>query len=351
VEREFITSGAVQTREHQLRATEQDIDRTLEMNLMKCCDARQKVNDEITKIETLVCHARMRNWIFCQSPHDQPGSLRLGEATLEWHTRAGGAIEDIAQFFGEDPTRVEHLWQMSTATLSGMATASARTAISGIDIALWDIVGKIHGVPVHNSGRAGPRLHPALLSSRRRQDGRVLRYRPRRRPTFLVNSPSKRRGGFHGVQEMAVPETMPIEGLARSGTPRVWAAMREAVGDDIDIMVDCPRAPSPRMGLLFCEGARTVQISIGLKNLAGRKRWTASRKFTSRQNSHCDRRTSRGNPRVPGTPRKARRQHSATGHHALRRPERSATDRRDGEAYRVALAPHNPQGRSAPPPR
>ncbi len=31
-----------------------------------------------------------------------------------------------------------------------MATAFVRgTAISGIDIALWDIVGKIHGVPCH----------------------------------------------------------------------------------------------------------------------------------------------------------------------------------------------------------
>ena len=45
---------------------------------------------------------------------------------------------------------------------------------------------------------------------------------------------------------------MPLEGL----TPihyaeKCVAAMRDAVGDQIDIMVDCHARPSPRMGLLF----------------------------------------------------------------------------------------------------
>ena len=65
---------------------------------------------KITAIETLVCHARMRNWIFVKVLTDQPGLHGWGEATLEWHTRAVvGAIEDIAQLLiGEDPTRIEH---------------------------------------------------------------------------------------------------------------------------------------------------------------------------------------------------------------------------------------------------
>ena len=51
---------------------------------------------KITAIETHVCHARMRNWIFVKVLTDQPGLYGWGEATLEWHTRAVvGAIEDI----------------------------------------------------------------------------------------------------------------------------------------------------------------------------------------------------------------------------------------------------------------
>ena len=53
---------------------------------------------KITRIETLVCHARMRNWIFVKIETDQPGLVGWGEATLEWHTRGVvGAVEDLAQ--------------------------------------------------------------------------------------------------------------------------------------------------------------------------------------------------------------------------------------------------------------
>src|SRR5229473_2869210 len=60
---------------------------------------------KITKIETFVCHARMRNWVFVKVLTDEPGLYGWGEATLEWHTRAVvGAIEDVAPLIvGEDP--------------------------------------------------------------------------------------------------------------------------------------------------------------------------------------------------------------------------------------------------------
>jgi galactonate dehydratase len=107
---------------------------------------------KITKIETLVCHARMRNWVFVKVLTDQPGLHGWGEATLEWHTRGVvGAIEDLSQLLiGEDPTRIEHLWQMMYRQHFWHGNGIIRgTAISGIDIALWDILGKIHGVPCH----------------------------------------------------------------------------------------------------------------------------------------------------------------------------------------------------------
>src|SRR3979411_3360268 len=51
---------------------------------------------KITAIKTLVCNARMRNWIFVKVETDQPGLIGWGEATLEWHTRSiVGAVEDL----------------------------------------------------------------------------------------------------------------------------------------------------------------------------------------------------------------------------------------------------------------
>ena len=43
---------------------------------------------KITAIKTLVCHARMRNWVFVKVLTDQDGLWGWGEATLEWHTRS-----------------------------------------------------------------------------------------------------------------------------------------------------------------------------------------------------------------------------------------------------------------------
>ena len=45
---------------------------------------------------------------------------------------------------------------------------------------------------------------------------------------------------------------MPIEGLASvAAAEAAVAAMREAVGDEVDLMVDCHARPSPAMGLQF----------------------------------------------------------------------------------------------------
>lgn len=213
---------------------------------------------KITKIHALVCNARMRNWIFVKIVTDQPGLIGWGEATLEWHTRAVvGAIEDISQLLiGEDPTRVEHLWQMMFRQHFWHGTGIVRgTAISGIDIALWDILGKIHNVPCHKLW-GGPvrdfvRLYSHLGGGKMEDFYEATPTDAERFAGLALQTVAE---GFTAFKAMAVPSTMPLEGL----TPiryaeKCVAAMRDAVGDQIDIMVDCHARPSPRMGLLFAK--------------------------------------------------------------------------------------------------
>jgi len=60
--------------------------------------------------------------------------------------------------------------------------------------------------------------------------------------------------GFTAFKTMAVPWTAPIEGLRPVQYAEACVrTMREAVGDAIDIMVDCHARPSPRMGILFAK--------------------------------------------------------------------------------------------------
>src|ERR1700691_3019547 len=100
----------------------------------------------------MVCHARMRNWVFVKVVTSDDGLWGWGEGTLEWHTReVVAAVEDLATLLlGHDPTQIEHLWQMMTRQHFWHGNHLVRsTAISAIDLALWDILGKVHGVPCH----------------------------------------------------------------------------------------------------------------------------------------------------------------------------------------------------------
>ena len=127
------------------------------------------------------------------------------------------------------------------------------TAIAGIDIALWDIVGKVHGVPCHRlwGGRVRDTFGRTATSAAGGWRTSTRRDEPQR---FGDLARQAVEDGFTAFKSMAVPPTMPIEGLAPLGTPSAAvAAMREAVGEQIDIMVDCHARPSPAMGLKFAK--------------------------------------------------------------------------------------------------
>ena len=211
---------------------------------------------KITAIETFVCHARMRNWIFVKILTDQPGLYGWGEATLEWHTRAVvGAIEDIAEMIvGEDPRRIEHLWQMMFRQHFWHGNGIVRsTAISGIDLALWDIAGKIANMPCSQlwGGRVRDWVRTySHLGGGKMEDFYETSVDDARQFGDLARQAVE--SGFTAFKAMAVPPTMPLEGLRpiRLAEAAV-AAMRDAVGDEIDIMVDCHARPSPAMGLKF----------------------------------------------------------------------------------------------------
>ncbi len=209
---------------------------------------------KITAVETHVCNARMRNWVFVRVLTDEDGLYGWGEATLEWHTRAVvGAVEDLAELIvGEDPTRIEHLWQMMFRQHFWHASGIVRaTALSGVDIALWDILGKVHGVPCHRLW--GGRVRDYVRLYGHLGGGNMEDFYESDDPTrFAELAAAMVEQGFTAFKSMAVPPTMPLEGLVPvRHAHRCVAAMREAVGEEIDLMVDCHARPSPRMGHLF----------------------------------------------------------------------------------------------------
>lgn len=303
----------------------------------------------ITAIESHVCHARMRNWIFVKVLTDQPGLWGWGEATLEWHTRAVvGAIEDISTLLiGEDPTRIEHLWQMMYRQHFWHGNGIVRgTAISGIDIALWDILGKVHGVPCHRLW-GGP-VRDYVRTYCHLGGGRMEAFyetSPADAGRFAELASEAVAEGFTAFKCMAVPETMPIEGnRAVHYAERCVAAMREAVGPDIDIMVDCHARPSPAMGLRFARALEPYGLYFfeepcwpeTLEDIALIQRAVSTPIATGERlvSQHAFRELFE---------RRAARviQPDLTHCGGLSEARRICAM---AEAYRVAVAPHNPQG-------
>lgn len=220
---------------------------------------------KITRIETLVCHARMRNWVFVKVITDQPGLVGWGEATLEWHTRSiVGAIEDLSVLLvGEDPRRIEHLWQMMYRQHFWHGNGIVRaTAIAGIDLALWDILGKALGVPCHQLWGGRVRDYVRLychLGGGKMEDFYGTPVAEAKRFGELARQAVE--AGFTAFKSMPVPEQMPIEGVrAVKAAETCVAAMREAVGDNVDIMVDCHARPSPQMGLVFAKALEPYNL-------------------------------------------------------------------------------------------
>ncbi|MEX0688612.1 MAG: enolase C-terminal domain-like protein [Pirellulales bacterium] len=213
---------------------------------------------KITAVETHVCNARMRNWVFVKVVTDQPGLWGWGEATLEWHTRGiVGAIADLATLVvGEDPTRIEHLWQMMFRQHFWHGHGIERaTAIAGIDIALWDILGKLAGMPCAKlwGGPVRDQVRTYChLGGGGMEDFYETAADDAKRFADLARAAVA--DGFTAFKSMAVPPTMPLEGLVPlRAAEQAVAAMREAVGESVDIMVDCHARPSPAMGLQFAK--------------------------------------------------------------------------------------------------
>src|SRR2546422_6281085 len=106
-----------------------------------------KDNLKVTKLETFLVKPR---WLFLKV-HTNAGIVGLGEPILEGRARTcQAAIAEIEPYLvGKDPRQVVHHWQAIYRHAFYRGGPILTSALSGIDIALWDIKGKALGVPIY----------------------------------------------------------------------------------------------------------------------------------------------------------------------------------------------------------
>tara|TARA_R110000751_G_scaffold307401_1_gene428562 strand:- start:140562 stop:141692 length:1131 start_codon:yes stop_codon:yes gene_type:complete len=188
----------------------------------------------------------MRNWVFVRVETDVPGLYGWGEATLEWKTRSVvGAIEDLAPLLiGRDPRDIEDCFQILTRHGFWRMGVIGMSAISGIEIALWDILGKSLDQPVwrllggkcRNYLRTYTHLGMGDMGSVYETSGKT---QLAERGLAVVEA------GYDAVKVVAVPyahyvsSNRDIDGVAEA-----LMELRNAVGPDVAIMVDCHGRPA-----------------------------------------------------------------------------------------------------------
>jgi galactonate dehydratase len=199
---------------------------------------------KITAVKPIMADGGHRIFIFVKVETDQPGLIGWGEASLEGKPRAvAGCVEDMEpMILGQDPTRVEHCWQILYRSGFWRLGVIGLSALSGIDQALWDIKGKELGRPVYE-----------LLGGRVRDKVRMYTHFGGGTPEQMAESAmAKVERGWTAIKTVPVPLTRVLDG------PRVLSqaeaglrAVREAVGEEVDILLDLHGRLTPQMAIQY----------------------------------------------------------------------------------------------------
>lgn len=188
---------------------------------------------KIVKLETFLANCGLRNYLFLRLTTDT-GLTGLGEATLEWQEQTVRTLihEWLEErLLGEDPRDIERLFgNLIRDQYQGGSTVM--TAISGAEIACWDILGKANGQPVYEllGGKAREEF-PAYANGW--YGGAVTPEDYAAKAKDVVSR------GYKGMKfdplgvawkEMSSEEMAETEGIV--------AAVRDTVGDEVELMIE-----------------------------------------------------------------------------------------------------------------
>jgi galactonate dehydratase len=182
------------------------------------------------------------------------GVVGWGEGTLEGKAAAVmHCIEDFREFLiGKDPMQVEHHWQSMYVHSFYRAGPVIGSAISGIDQALWDIRGKVLGMPVYKllGGPVDTRGVRGYYHARARNKEELIALRA----TANEQGVSCFKSGIPGYYEWI--ETHQKIDRAVKG----MQLLREGLGPDIDIGIDFHAKTSPSVASILVKEVEPLNL-------------------------------------------------------------------------------------------
>ncbi|MGO2241894.1 MAG: galactonate dehydratase [Halomonas sp.] len=182
---------------------------------------------KITRLKTWQVPPR---WLFLKIETDE-GCYGWGEPVVEGRAATvEAAVHELSDYLiGQDPHRIEHLWNMMYRAGFYRGGPILMSAIAGIDQALWDLKGRDLGVPVHQ-----------LLGGAVRDKMRMYAWTGGDRPSDVgAGAKALVEKGFTAFKMNGTPEMQIVDSHRKvdEAVARV-AKARNAVGPDVGIGID-----------------------------------------------------------------------------------------------------------------
>jgi L-alanine-DL-glutamate epimerase-like enolase superfamily enzyme len=152
------------------------------------------------------------------------GITGVGEALARFSPKAYAELIETSlkpRLVGGNPTDIQAHWRTMRRALSGRAGGMLFEAIAGVDIALWDILGKVAGLPIHRLlGGMGRTEVPVYAASVNWGSDEFM---DRELDSYLEK----------GFPRIKIKIANPVKDSCR----RI-ARLRKRAGDDIELCVD-----------------------------------------------------------------------------------------------------------------
>jgi galactonate dehydratase len=188
---------------------------------------------DLADFKTFVVHDGYRSFVFLKL-YAESGETGLGEGTVEWSELAVEAElrQLCARLRGRDLRRIEAMWDDLYHETYWRGSLIINSAISAIDQALWDLKGKTLGQPVHEllGGRTRDRLR-AYANAWYGGCGGPDELAAKARSVVEAGFSALKWDPFGNAG--LVPEQRTVRQAVES-----VAAVREAVGPDVDLLIE-----------------------------------------------------------------------------------------------------------------
>lgn len=188
----------------------------------------------ITRATTYIVGNPWKNWLFVRLDTDEPGLYGLGEGTLNAFARTvEAAVHELAPRFERmDPFQVETIVQRMTRDVYSEGGQIHMNAVAAIETACWDIIGKATGRPVHDL--IGGRYHETLPAY---ANGWYTG--PRTPEAFAERAAGVVAMGYKALKfDPFGAAWRTMRPADRRLSLEIVRAVRETVGDDVEIMIE-----------------------------------------------------------------------------------------------------------------